>query len=311
MSKFWPEGRLQDTLENQQLISSQAGLEAAWRQQIPLEGLALRCDPAHNLTVRLGDTIGVIPREECALGIREGTTRDIAILTCVGKPVRVLITDFVDGIPQLSRRLAQEQALSHLLQRKSGDILPATVTHLEPYGAFVDIGCGVPSLIPLKAISVSRIPHPNCRFSVGQSLYAVVRQVLPEQGRVVLSHKELLGTWSENACQFQAGETVTGIVRSVMDYGIFVELSPNLTGLAEPLDGYQAGDSVAVYLKSILPDRQKIKLAIIGPVAPVAPSPLVYHATAGRVVDWDYHGRTTRFLPESDERSSVPLIRCQ
>ena len=126
----------------------------------------------------------------------------------------------------------------------------------------------------------------------------MVRQVVPELGRVQLSHKELLGTWSENACHFEAGETVTGIVRSVMDYGIFVELAPNLTGLAEPLEGYQAGDSVSVYLKSILPDRQKIKLAIIGTVAPQPPAPLAYRATAGRVVDWNYHGVTHILPPE-------------
>ena len=91
---------------------------------------------------------------------------------------------------------------------------------------------------------------------------------------------------------------MTGIVRSVMDYGIFVELAPNLTGLAEPLEGFQAGDSVSVYLKSILPDRQKIKLAIIGTVAPQPPAPLVYRATAGRVVDWNYHGVTHILPPE-------------
>ena len=126
----------------------------------------------------------------------------------------------------------------------------------------------------------------------------MVRQVMPELGRVQLSHKELLGTWSENASHFEAGETVTGIVRSVMDYGIFVELTPNLTGLAEPLEGFQAGDSVSVYLKSILPDRQKIKLAIIGTVAPQPPAPLADHATAGRVVDWNYHGVTHIVPPE-------------
>ena len=126
----------------------------------------------------------------------------------------------------------------------------------------------------------------------------MVRQVMPELGRVQLSHKELLGTWSENASHFEAGETVTGIIRSVMDYGIFVELAPNLTGLAEPLEGFQTGDSVSVYIKSILPDRQKIKLAIIGTVAPQPPVPLAYHATAGRVVDWNYHGVTHILPPE-------------
>lgn len=300
MTKIWPEGRLLHTEENQQLLSCQAGLESAWRQQIILEGLALRCDPDHNLTVQLGDIQGIIPRDECAIGIREGRTRDIAILTCVGRPISFLITGFENGVPQLSRRLAQELALTELLQHQPGDILPATVTHLEPYGAFVDIGCGVPSLLPLKTISISRIPHPNCRFRLGQEIYAVVRQVLPEQRRIQLSHKELLGTWQENAAEFLPGETVTGIVRSVMDYGIFVELTPNLTGLAEPLAGYQPGDTVSVYIKSILPERQKIKLAIIGPATAFPQgSPCVYRAAAGRVVDWDYHGMAHIEPPEA------------
>ena len=116
MHDFWPEGRRYATQENQHFLSSRAGLEAAWRQQIILEGLALRCDPTHALTVQLGDTVGVIPREECALGIREGSTRDIAILTCVGKAVSFVVTSFANGVPQLSRRLAQERALAQLLQ---------------------------------------------------------------------------------------------------------------------------------------------------------------------------------------------------
>ena len=179
-----------------------------------------------------------------------------------------------------------------------GSVVAAVVTHLESFGAFLDIGCGIVAMLPIEYISVSRISHPRERFQPGQRILAAVRSVDLEKRRFTMTHKELLGTWSENASHFEAGETVTGIVRSVMDYGIFVELAPNLTGLAEPLEGFQAGDSVSVYLKSILPDRQKIKLAIIGTVAPQPPAPLAYHATAGRVVDWNYHGVTHIVPPE-------------
>lgn len=58
-----------------------------------------------------------------------------------------------------------------------------------------------------------------------------------EDGRICLSQRELLGTWEENASLFEQGETVAGIVRSVEDYGIFVELTPNLAGLAEFREG--------------------------------------------------------------------------
>lgn len=49
-----------------------------------------------------------------------------------------------------------------------------------------------------------------------------------------MTHKELLGTWMENASWFHPGETVRGEVRSVKEYGSFIELAPNLSGLQMP-----------------------------------------------------------------------------
>ena len=90
---------------------------------------------------------------------------------------------------------------------------------------------------------------------------AVIKSV--ENGRISLSHKELLGTWEENAAGFSAGETVAGIVRSVENYGVFVELAPNLAGLAESKEGVRVGQQASVYIKSIIPEKMKIKLIII------------------------------------------------
>ena len=53
---------------------------------------------------------------------------------------------------------------------KSGDVINAKVTHLEPFGAFVDIGCGIIGLLSIENISVSRISHPKDRFYVGQNI---------------------------------------------------------------------------------------------------------------------------------------------
>jgi len=85
----------------------------------------------------------------------------------------------------------------------------------------------------------------------------------PKNGRVSLSHKELLGTWEQCAGLLHPGETVSGVVRGVEDYGIFVELLPNISGLAERKEGVKIGDSVSVYIKSITPEKMKIKLIII------------------------------------------------
>ena len=92
---------------------------------------------------------------------------------------------------------------------------------------------------------------------------AVVRSIDRENGRVYMTHRELLGTWLENAAGFAPTQTVFGIVRSIESYGIFVELTPNLAGLAERRDGVAVGDRCAVYIKSMTPERMKIKLVII------------------------------------------------
>ena len=231
---------------------------------------------------------------DCARGIEEGYTRDIAILSRVGKPVACVITDIQErqGKPHLilSRRLAQEACLQSILREKrAGDILPATVTHLEPFGAFVDLGCGLSSMVGIEQISVSRIPHSGLRFSQGQRIHVLINHLDEALGRIYLSHKELLGTWAENCSQFEVGMTVPGFVRGQKDYGLFVELSPNLSGLAEPYPDLLEGDRVSVYIKAMTASSMKVKLLIIDKLPPLtSPAPLHYFLSHGHIDSWDY-----------------------
>ncbi len=254
-----------------------------------LQAQAVMCDEKHDLIVELGGMRAVIPRQEAALGIREGAARDIAILARVGKPVCFQVTGFLpDGTPRLSRRAAQEAALRHLLALPAGTILPVVVTACTPFGAFCDAGCGVPALIGLENICAARIQHAGEVFSVGQAAFAAVLSTDPLRGRVTLTHKELLGTWAENAARFRQGQTVTGTVRGVYDYGIFVELTPNLSGLADPYPGVRNGDGVSVYIKSIQPERCKLKLAILSRLDAPPAQALRYFLTDGSAAGWRY-----------------------
>lgn len=289
MERFLPEGR--SDIQNKD-ISPELLAQAAENGQI-LEAIPCRCDQAHQLHFQLGGIHAVMPRSECAVGIEEGTAKEISILTRVGRPT-CFVVEGLEGdngrlVPRISRRKAQQRCLQWLMDLPLGTILPATVTHLEPFGAFVDVGCGIASLLPLDCISVSRISHPADRFRVGDEIFAVLRQQLPAQKRVLLSHRELMGTWAENAACFQAGEVVTGTVRGVMDYGLFVELAPNLPALAEPMDGIQCGDGVTVFIKSKLEEREKIKLLILGKTQPPDILPPRYFTTVGIVENWSYH----------------------
>lgn len=264
-------------------------------QQTVLEGVAIRCDGRRDLTVRFGGWEGTIPRIDAVHPAISGAERDIAVLSRVGRPTCFTITHLsVDGGGRahltLSRRAAQEQAIAWLLEHSApGTVLPGRVTHMERFGAFVDLGCGVTSLIPLENISVSRIPHPSARFRVGQDILVLVTAVDTTACRFYLTHKELLGTWLENAAAFAPGDAVPGIVRGVRDYGIFIELTPNLSGLADWRADVSPGDRVSVYIKSIQPDTRKIKLQIIQPLDPAgAPAPLHYFITDGVVESWRY-----------------------
>ncbi|MDO4748809.1 MAG: S1 RNA-binding domain-containing protein [Eubacteriales bacterium] len=267
MTGYLPEGKLMNTHENMRILSSVSNMREAKLEQKIVEAKATLCDSEHNLIVDLGLIKGIIPRKEGAVGIKEGTVRDIAVISRVNRPVSFVITDFTTAdngatLAVLSREKAQRRCINEYINTLSvGDVIPAKITHLETFGAFADIGCGVVALMPIDAISVSRIEHPRERFTVGMDIKAVIRSI--ENGRISLSHKELLGTWQQNADNFTVGETVSGVVRSVENYGAFVELTPNLAGLAELKDDVRVGQQASVYIKSIIPSKMKIKLIII------------------------------------------------
>ena len=298
INRYMPEGKRIGSLENKEHVYSVSGLRHAMEKQLILEGCAYLCDHNFNLHVSLGGgVIGIIPREECEYSKDGEPIKDIAILTRVGKAVCFKVTSITRDergvtIAYLSRRAAQRECyLNYVSDLIPGDIIPVKVTHLERFGAFVDIGCGIISLLSIDCISISRISHPSVRFEIGESTYAVVKSIDP-RGRVYVTQRELLGSWEENASRFKEGQTVRGIVRSVEDYGIFVELTPNLAGLAEYKENVYPEQSAAVYIKSIIPDKMKLKLIIIDtqdePIQRAAPEYFIDPDSTPHIDSWIY-----------------------
>ena len=277
---YLPEGSYMVQPAVRQAFSTLGALRQAQDEGRILEAVAQRCTATHDLLFDLGIAQGILPRVSCALGVAEGDTREIAILSRVGKPTCFVVTDIDESTDPptawLSRTIVQQKAQDRLLDSlRPGDVIPARVTHLEPFGAFVDAGCGVPSLIGIENLSVSRICHPGDRLTVGQSILAAVRTVEPENRRISLTHRELLGTWAQNAALFSVG--------------VFIELTPNLSGLAEPRADLHPGMAVSVYIKSILPQRMKVKLTVIDVLTPYdAPTPPRYFITEGHIDEWTY-----------------------
>ncbi len=275
VTMYKPEGRLIGTAENKEYISSLQGLERATLTGRILEAPVLLCDSKMRLHVDLYGVKGIMERDEVVYSPTGEATKDIAIITRVGKPICFKITALEkqgdEVIAHLSRRAAQMECYHNYISTLTcGDIIPARVTHLENFGAFVDIGCGIVSLLSIDCMSVSRIPHPRERVSISEDIWTIVKAIDPTEKRIFVSQRELFGTWEENAARFEAGQTVAGIVRSVESYGAFIELAPNLAGLAELKTedmNFQIesliGKYAAVYIKSIIPERMKVKLVLV------------------------------------------------
>lgn len=152
-----------------------------------------------------------------------------------------------------------------------GDIRTGMVTNMANFGAFVDLG-GVEGLIHLSELSWSRINHPSDVVQPGQEVTTRVLDVDRTGGRIALSLKRMRrDPWSGISRRYAPGQLVTGTVRSVAPFGIFVTLEEQLEGLihvselidreaARPRDVVSKGDVVTVRVLSV--DERGRKLAL-------------------------------------------------
>ena len=148
---------------------------------------------------------------------------------------------------------------------EQGQIVGGTVTGIQPYGAFIKMDNGVDGLVYIEDLSVARIKSPAERVKVGQKIKCMVKSVDENTGRISLSYKNCLGTWDDNIKNFKEGMTVKGIVRDAEKNknGIFIELTPNLVGMAEYTNERKYGETVDVCIKRILPEKKKVKLIVV------------------------------------------------
>ena len=294
MYNFKPEGSNFSTAINKELLSSPAGIERAMLTGAILEARAVLCDSSFNLTVDIPGFNAIIPYSEAALTPDGSPCKEIAVITRVGKAVCFTVEAINGKNLILSRKNAQKKCVEEYLSYlRNGDVIDARITHFENFGAFCDIGCGIAALLSIDCISVSRISHPRDRFRIGQYIKVAVRSI-EDNGNLVkiaLTHKELLGTWRENAQKFKVGQTVAGVVRSVESYGIFVELTPNLSGLSELKEGVEKGQTAAVYIKSIIDEKMKVKLVIVDFHSNESSQgkSFEYFIDSGNIEGWDYY----------------------
>lgn len=264
--KFIPEG-----WETENNCLTKEELNTAMEEHTILQSRVTYCDDNYNLHVNLSGSLkdAIIPREEIEAVYVDslGYPKPNICSNKVNKLVQFKIKDIRDdNIAILSRRNVGLQAIGWVRNElKPGDIVKGIVTNIRPFGVFVEIGGGISGLLHIEDISVARIKDPSERFKIGQKIEVMIKLIDRVNNRIDLTYKELLGTWEENIKDIREGTVMTGIVRDKEKYnrGIFIELKPNLVGLAEMKDGIEYGQHVQVYVKKIIPEKKKLKLTLV------------------------------------------------
>lgn len=158
----------------------------------------------------------------------------------------------------------KEQNKKFYEQLHKGMLVKGKVKNIQPYGAFVELKKGIVGLLHIEDISVSRIKSPEDIIKVGDVIVTMIKNYDKDTGRITLNYKVLQGTWEDNVKDFAEKTVTKGIVRNREKFGVFIELKPNLVGLAEDKKlSVSYGDEVKVFIKKISPETKKIKLVIL------------------------------------------------
>ena len=162
--------------------------------------------------------------------------RDAKSLIGLKDKFRVLKMDALRTNAIVSRRAiqadsiaaAQKEAMKNI---SLGAVIEGTVKNITDYGVFVDLG-GIDGLLHVTDLSWKRVNHPRELVHVGEKIKVKVIQFDPESHRISLGAKQLEEDPWENASRaFNVGDTVSGKVSSLTDYGAFIDLGNNIEGL--------------------------------------------------------------------------------
>jgi small subunit ribosomal protein S1 len=150
------------------------------------------------------------------------------------------------------------------------------VVSITDYGAFIELEAGIEGLVHVSEMSwTKRVKHPKNILNVGDNIECQVLEVDSKAKRISLSIKELEpDPWTLFVGDFNPGDKVTGKVRSITDYGIFIGIRDGVDGMvhksdlswsvrvANPADLYQKNDDVEAVILSINHDEKKVSLGI-------------------------------------------------
>jgi len=157
-----------------------------------------------------------------------------------------------------------------------GTKVHATVTNLTDYGCFAELEEGVEGLVHVSEMDwTNKNIHPSKVVQVGDDVDVMVLDIDEERRRISLGIKQCTANpWETFSGQYNKGDRVSGTIKSITDFGIFIGLEGGIDGLVhlsdiswtdtgeEAVRQYKKGDEVEAIILSIDPERERISLGI-------------------------------------------------
>ena len=152
----------------------------------------------------------------------------------------------------------------------------ATVTNLTDYGCFAELEEGIEGLVHVSEMDwTNKNVHPSKVVSLGDEVEVMVLEIDEDRRRISLGIKQCQANpWDEFAGKFEKGDKVSGTIKSITDFGIFIGLDGNIDGLVhlsdiswneageEAVRQFKKGDEIETVILSVDSERERISLGI-------------------------------------------------
>ncbi|GFE60947.1 30S ribosomal protein S1 [Geobacter sp. AOG2] len=257
--------------------SGSAQLEEAYQAGVPVEGVVEK-EIKGGYEIKLaGTTRAFCPFSQIALRRTDDPTAVIGTrlafrITAYDEKGRNIVVSRRVLLEEEQRRLREEAAAGI----SEGVTVTGTVTSLQTFGAFVDIG-GLEGLIPISEVGWSRVKEVSDVLSVGQQVKVVVKAIDREKERVSLSLKDTLANpWDLASQTYPEGSFHSGVVSRLAPFGAFVTLADGIDGLIHisklgggkrilhPREAVKEGETIEVKVESVDRTERRISLSLAG-----------------------------------------------
>ncbi|KTD70388.1 30S ribosomal protein S1 [Legionella santicrucis] len=197
----------------------------------------------------------------------------------VGQDIKVKVLSFDSERNRVSlgmKQLGNDPWVDLVERYPIGKKLQGKVTNITDYGCFVEIEEGVEGLVHMSEMDwTNKNVHPSKVVALGDVVDVMVLEIDEERRRISLGMKQCVGNpWQQFAASYNKGQKVSGKIRSITDFGIFIGLDGDIDGLVhlsdiswttpgeEAVKQYKKGQEIEAVILAIDPERERISLGV-------------------------------------------------